>query len=52
MARKKAKDKVLEIIQEKIQYYEKLSETKNGFEMACKGAVTALKELAKEVETI
>jgi hypothetical protein len=50
MARKSTKDKFLEIIQDKIEYYEKLSETQNGFETACKGAVAALKDLAKEIK--
>lgn len=50
MARKKAKDKILEIIQEKMEYYKKLSETQNGFEMACKGGVQACKDIIKEIE--
>jgi ribosomal protein S20 len=44
--------RVLEIIQDKIEYYEKLSETQNGFETACKGAVAALKDLAKEIRDL
>ena len=47
-----SKKKLLAVIEEKIAYYNKLAETKNGFEMACKGGVESLKDLKKEIENL
>ena len=44
-----SEEKILIIIQEKIRKLESLSQTKNGFEMACKGGVAALRELLDEI---
>tara|TARA_Y100000361_G_scaffold145727_1_gene155308 strand:- start:10105 stop:10359 length:255 start_codon:yes stop_codon:yes gene_type:complete len=38
-------------IEEKIEYYDNLSYTRNGFEMACKGGRDALKEVLKLITT-
>lgn len=46
------KEQILEIIDDKIDYYNRLSETKNGFEMACKGGAEALREIKKEIEPL
>ena len=43
------KEQILMLIQEKIRKLESLSQTKNGFEMACKGGVAALRELLDEI---
>ena len=43
-------EEIVEIIEEKIERLEILSHTKNGFEMACKGGVAALKEVLKEIK--
>ena len=40
-----------EFIEEKIEYYDNLSYTRNGFEMACKGGRDALKEVLKLITT-
>jgi len=45
-----SKEEIIKIIENKIKYLEELSLTKNGFEMACKGGVTALKEILKEIK--
>jgi hypothetical protein len=50
MAKKSISTKKLaHLIDEKIKYYNNLAETKNGFEMACKGGVEAMKDLKKEL---
>jgi hypothetical protein len=43
------KEEILILIQEKIRKLEDLSDTRNGFEMACKGGVAALRELLDEI---
>ena len=40
-----------EFIEEKIEYYDTLSYTRNGFEMAWKGGRDALKEVLKLITT-
>ena len=40
-----------EFIEQKIEYYDNLSYTRNGFEMACKGGRDALKEVLKLITT-
>lgn len=41
--------KLARLIDEKIQQYKNLAQTKNGFEMACEGGVEAMKDLKKEL---
>ena len=34
----------IEYLKERIEYYDRLSETRNGFELACKGGKKALED--------
>jgi len=43
---------IIEIIENKKGKLEELSKTKNGFEMACKGGVTALQEVLNEIQQL
>jgi hypothetical protein len=43
------KEEILILIQEKIRKLEGLADTRNGFEMACKGGAAALRELLHEI---
>lgn len=46
---KMKKEEILILIQEKIRKLEGLADTRNGFEMACKGGAAALRELLHEI---
>ena len=43
---------IIEIIENKKGKLEELSKTKNGFEIACKGGVTALQEVLNEIQQL